>query len=568
MTSSSGRNLDTLDFIDPSYAPEQQGKTKGPSPGQRLRRRPRHARLVVDAQQDAVPLDRFREHGSSRGNFVPVPANPNDGHWSKHREGDFQDIDQWLNTVEAPKFVGPRDRHAARRAGRHPVPLQRSLGRSRRTRTFRGPAATGRAPGCHGAYSPRYIHQAGLFAGSEPGRHGPVTPCRSTSLGTDSAQSSFYAGVWFPARPGRKAAFEQATNSGCRIPTRRTGYVIPETRELGQPPTTTPARSGPQVRPRHARRVHRPAAPRRVGVRAVLPQRQRAHRVGRAQALGSPHRVAAPTDPGERSSRWAIAATTRARRAYDYDKLGWKYEASKCDPSASAAYNMTLHGRATTWTCPGAERRRRPHHLQHERLQQGQPGPRVHEGAHRRRAPGIDRVPEDAVRGAPTGSKRRRGSACRSRRRRRSSGNRRREAAEPRAGCRTSRRTRVRPAYRRSMWSTWGHTLRKGGSGTRRNPQTPRSPPSCTSRSRTPARRRRRRLTRRPTTERRRSTHRSRRSPVRPGARVVRRGTRVDVGFHGSIGGRPAVAPAAAAAGEKHRAQGREDRDAFRLGRF
>ena len=166
--------------------------------------------------------------------------------------------------------------------------------------------------GCHGAYSPRFIHQTGLLAGSAPGGH--VRLHRAAQrVGTDSAApTSSTSGFAVSGRVRAQDPRElRQRRSGCRIPTRRTGYVVPEIARRAAA-SERPARPTPDriCGLGHARRLHGPVAPRRVGQRALLPQRQRADRVGRAQALGSPDRLAAPADPASEATRWAIAATT------------------------------------------------------------------------------------------------------------------------------------------------------------------------------------------------------------------------------------------------------------------
>jgi len=97
-----GRDLDTLDWRSPLLAPMALGKLIPTLP-------------LTGGDQD-IPTwwwthnktrylwVGFGSNGSARNNFFPSSTNPNDGHWSKRREGNYQDLDMWLNSVEAPAW--------------------------------------------------------------------------------------------------------------------------------------------------------------------------------------------------------------------------------------------------------------------------------------------------------------------------------------------------------------------------------------------------------------------------------------------------------------------------------
>src|SRR5262249_22141954 len=146
----------------------------------------------------------FGSAGSSRGNFFPSSVTPNDGHWSKHRESNYLDLDMWLNAVEAPPYPfgictgpggsrGPDDSQAC-----IDRPLAEQGAVLFHTKDLwadpanadipRPPGGNGSCASCHGAYSQRYINEPGFLPDpSLAGMSGYTVPL--SIVGTDPAQS-------------------------------------------------------------------------------------------------------------------------------------------------------------------------------------------------------------------------------------------------------------------------------------------------------------------------------------------------------------------------------------------
>ena len=160
-----------------------------------------------------------------RGNMFAGTANPYDGHWSKHREGDFQDLDQWLNTIEAPAYVGPPiDTQLAEEGAIlfHTKDLWADPGNEGIPRP---PGGNGSCSGCHGAYSPRYIHQPGFL--TDPrlgGMSGYIVPL--AIVGTDPATSDGFNDI-FPLS-GRQIPSSLGSAPWMSYPDANAGYIVPE----------------------------------------------------------------------------------------------------------------------------------------------------------------------------------------------------------------------------------------------------------------------------------------------------------------------------------------------------
>jgi endo-cleaving rubber dioxygenase len=278
----------------------------------------------------------FGSSGSSRGNFFPSSTNPNNGHWSKAREGDYQDLDMWLNAVEAPAFVGPPINTALAEQGAilfHSKDLWAEEGNADIPRP---PVGNGSCAGCHGAYSPRYINEPGFLPDpSLAGMSGATVPLNI--LGTDPAQSDLftlgsYQGTTNPL--GQRSLGGALSNSWFGYPDAKEGYVFPEEKD----PLTeafddfTPGtvgtcqlgtKGGYTAQPLHGvwasgPYFHNGSVP---TVWDVLKPEDRPD-VWRRQRV--PESEAAPAT-GDRGF------DTQLVRAFDYEKLGWKYERLACN---------------------------------------------------------------------------------------------------------------------------------------------------------------------------------------------------------------------------------------------
>jgi hypothetical protein len=340
------RDLDTLDFRSPLLQPQVLGKLFPSMP-------------LTGGDQD-IPTwwwthnktrylwVGFGSAGSSRGNYFPASTNPNDGAWSKHREGDFQDMDMWLNAVEAPKFVGPPVDAKLAEQGAILFHNKNLWAGDGNADIPRPPVGNGSCAGCHGAYSPRFINQPGFLPDpSLAGMSGATVPLNI--LGTDPAQSWLFTG---PEYGGGTAPIGVNTllggsNSWFAYPDALEGYRLPEEKtdlekQTGNPfPSSTPAgncalgtKGGYTAQPLHGvwasgPYFHNGSVP---TVWDVLKPSDRPD-VWRRQQV--PENEAAAT--GDRSF------DTNLTRAYDYDKLGWKYERLACDARTDAAAALSCN---------------------------------------------------------------------------------------------------------------------------------------------------------------------------------------------------------------------------------
>jgi hypothetical protein len=294
----------------------------------------------------------FGSAGSSRGNFFPSSTNPNDGHWSKHREGDYLDLDMWLNAVEAPPYpfgicTGPG---GSRGPGDSQACIDRPLAEQGavlfHTKDLwadggnsdipRPPGGNGSCASCHGAYSQRYIDQPGFLPDARlAGMSGYTVPL--SIVGTDPAQSDLftlgsYEGI---TNPFGQRTFNQAiSNSWFSYPDARPNYQLPEEKTPAQEAAddgSTPspgkcilgAKGGYTAQPLYGvwasgPYLHNGSVP---TVWDLLKPSDRPE-VWRRQLV--PESDAAPytSDRG---------FDTDMTRAYDYEKLGWKYERLTCD---------------------------------------------------------------------------------------------------------------------------------------------------------------------------------------------------------------------------------------------
>lgn len=285
----------------------------------------------------------FGSAGSSRGNYFPSSTNPNDGHWSKAREGDYQDLDMWLNAVEAPAYpdgyctnadgtpVEGAKPHCINRALAeqgailfHSKNLWADAGNSDIPKP---PGGNGSCAGCHGAYSPRYINQPGYLPDPNlAGMSGYTVPM--DILGTDSAQSDFYSN--FGVNLSKSWFSYPDAAPGYRFPEDKTAYEEANDEGKGNEGTCKlAAKGGYTAQPLH-------------GVWASGPYFHN----------GSIPTVWDVLKPSTRPDVWlrqqipmaeAVAGLggrgfdTQMVRAYDYEKLGWKYERKTCDARTDAS---------------------------------------------------------------------------------------------------------------------------------------------------------------------------------------------------------------------------------------
>ncbi|HSW11709.1 MAG TPA: hypothetical protein VLI06_02645 [Solimonas sp.] len=336
-----GRDLDSLDFRNPLLGPDFFGKLLPSVP-------------YTGGDQDMPTWwwthnktrylwVGFGSAGSSRGNYFPSTTNPENGHWSKAREGDYQDLDMWLNAVEAPKFVGPSVNTKLAEQGAilfHAKDLWADEGNADIPRP---PIGNGSCASCHGAYSPRYIHQPGFLPDpSLAGMSGATVPL--SILGTDAAQSNLFTlGGSFRDQAGLPEQNLGVLNLGWfAYPDAQEGYRLPEEKLPFEEQIDdlrglagTPGKCGLGTKGGYtAQPLH--------GVWASGPYFHN----------GSVPTVWDVLKPEDRPDVWLrqqvplIEASpirgdrgfdTNLTRAYDYDKLGWKYERLPCDARSGAS---------------------------------------------------------------------------------------------------------------------------------------------------------------------------------------------------------------------------------------
>ncbi|GEM_PF-332581 len=278
----------------------------------------------------------FGSSGSSRGNFFPASTNPYDGHWSKAREGDFQDLDLWLNAIEAPPYPpgycssedgSPETadnpnciNHGLAEQGAvlfHSKDLWAEEGNADIPRP---PGGNGSCAGCHGAYSPRYIHTEGYLADSRlAGMSGYTVPLEI--IGTDPAQSNIgsvagdaFNNSWFAypdakedyVFPEEKSAFEESVEGTCRVGTLG-GYTAQPLHGVWATAPYFHNASVPTIWD-----VLKPSDRPDVWLRQQVPEQEASPILG---------------DRG---------FDTDMQRAYDYQKLGWNYERLSCESRVDA----------------------------------------------------------------------------------------------------------------------------------------------------------------------------------------------------------------------------------------
>jgi endo-cleaving rubber dioxygenase len=332
------RDPDTLDWLNPNNAADKQGKLT-PTP-----------LLEVSGGDQDEPTWWWTHNktrylwvalgssGSARGNFFPGTVNNQDGHWSKRREGDFQDMDVWLNSVEAPKFVGPAVDIPLAEQGALLFHAKDLWADPLNSDIPRPPGGNGSCASCHGAYSPKFIHQPGYLP--DPRLAGMTGYTVSLDiLRTDSAQSDavsfLFGGV------ASRQTTDGPAGAWMGYPDAIPGYLMPEERSPGQsafpPGSVFPERQcglgalgGYTAQPLHGvwasgPYFHNGSVP---TVWDILKPEDRPDIWQRQQI---PESEATP-GLGYRGF------DTNLTRAYDYEKLGWKYTAHTCSTDPGASY--------------------------------------------------------------------------------------------------------------------------------------------------------------------------------------------------------------------------------------
>jgi len=333
-----GRDVDTMDWLAPEFTPEEEGKyTELPF-------------ILLGGDQDQPTWwwthnkPRYLwtgagSAGSSRGNFFPASVNPYDGHWSKAREADFQDMDMWLNSLEAPAFVGREIDMALAEEGAV-LFHTKDLWADPANGSIARPTGNGSCANCHGAYSPRYIHQPGFLPDPRlAGMAGYTVPMHI--LQTDPAQADLSG---FTAGTTNRTAIGGANELWQAYPDAQVGYRMPEERAEGETPF--PAEMGDSIPGRQCGfgGLGGYSAPPLHGVWASGPYFHN----------GSVPTVWDVLSPSSRPNVWrrmripeadAVLGDrgfdTSLERAYDYERLGWKYDVLACDSDSEAPYHLS-----------------------------------------------------------------------------------------------------------------------------------------------------------------------------------------------------------------------------------
>ncbi|WP_394833383.1 hypothetical protein LVJ94_43445 [Pendulispora rubella] len=302
----------------------------------------------------------FGSAGSSRGNYFPSSTNKYDGYWSKRREGDFQDLDIWLNTVEAPKYPHGHCSNADGSPGPADSPYcidrplaeqgailfhSKNLWADGANADIERPAGgNGSCAGCHGVYSPYFAHQPGYLPDPRlVGYAGYVAP--QAVVGTDSADSDLFNGLGArPLIPQDQVA-SVASMLWMFYPDALPGFIPPEKLSPLQNQLMGVVNSGEPVRPANDGCSPLPI----IGYTA-----QPLHGVWAAAPYlhnGSVPSLWDVLKPSDRPDVWRrqLAPASQANpkgevgfdtslSAYDFDKMGWKYSPLQCSDVTGPGY--------------------------------------------------------------------------------------------------------------------------------------------------------------------------------------------------------------------------------------
>ncbi|MDR3416801.1 MAG: hypothetical protein P4L83_11495 [Nevskia sp.] len=365
------RDLKTLDWISPALEPSVLGKLVPTIP------------LTGGDQQTPSwwwthNKSRYlwiglNSSGFARNDFFPSSTTKNDGDWIKHREGDYEDLDTWLNAVEAPAYPygycsnadggpGPNDNPACinKPLAEQGAILFHSLNLWTASTVVNGKTITnaaipkpqggnGSCAGCHGAYSPQFANQPGFLPDpSLIGMSGYVVP--GNIIGTDPADGAFLSGAPTFVAGVAKAVepYNPFGNLWMEYPDASSEYVIPESQpkrnllsavlddDLG--PGPPPGTGQPPIVSYEAMGGFGYTAQPLHGVWAAAPYFHN----------GSVPTVWDVLKPSDRPMVWRrqLAATANARgergydttlNGYDFANLGWKYDKLGCNALVDSA---------------------------------------------------------------------------------------------------------------------------------------------------------------------------------------------------------------------------------------
>ncbi|WP_394824841.1 hypothetical protein [Pendulispora albinea] len=298
----------------------------------------------------------FGTSGGARNNFFPASTNKYDGAWSKQREGDFQDLDMWVNTVEAPKYPygycsnadgtpgAGDDAHCIDR----PRAEQGAILFHTKDLWADDPSAprpaggNGSCAGCHGVYSPHFAHQPGFLPDPRlAGYSGYVAP--QNVIRTDSADSSLFNALGARPLVPQDTVAKVASMSWMFYPDALPGYIPPEKLSPLQNQLMGVVNSGEPARP-----ASDPCSPLSIIGYTAQPL----HGVWAAAPYfhnGSVPSLWDVLNPSGRPNVWRRQMAVKpdpktdvgfdtSLGAYDFDKMGWKYSVLQCSDIDGVGY--------------------------------------------------------------------------------------------------------------------------------------------------------------------------------------------------------------------------------------
>ena len=152
---------------------------------------------------------------SSRGNMYFGSVNDLSGDQVKENEGIFEDVHQWSLTVEAPSYPGPIDTALAEQGAI--LFHEKNLWADGKNADIPRPKGNGSCASCHGAYSPRYIHDTRFLpTPALAGMVGYTVPIEIVD--TDPAQATGWS----------KEIREHVSTFWWSYPDAVEGYALPE----------------------------------------------------------------------------------------------------------------------------------------------------------------------------------------------------------------------------------------------------------------------------------------------------------------------------------------------------